>query len=195
MRLGLFSRRRPDKHKRHPSRARLVLAFGKFKRDQKGVTAIEFAAVGIPFFMLLFGLIEFGLAFFVNQALDHATLQSARLIRTGQAKSFSKEEFQTDLCEKLSVLCVNSRITIDARAFDTFSALANKNSLPPLVDNDGKSTGTEMFTAGKPSSIMVVRVLYRWPMFTSFTRTDSGDTGNMERLLYSTVVFRNEPYI
>ncbi|MBD8892329.1 TadE/TadG family type IV pilus assembly protein [Roseibium litorale] len=176
-------------------RAGLIRLFRGFKRDQRGVTAIEFAAVGIPFFMLLFGLIEFGLAFFVNQALDHATFESSRLLRTGQARNFSKDQFATDLCENLSVLCVATRIEIDVRSFEDFAALADPDSLPDMTDASGKSTGTSSYTPGKASSIMVVRVLYRWPMFTSFTRMDAGDTGNMERLLYSTAVFRNEPYI
>ncbi|SHL36693.1 TadE/TadG family type IV pilus assembly protein [Roseibium suaedae] len=167
----------------------------RLKRDKRGVTAIEFAAVSIPFFMLLFGLIEFGLAFFVNQVLDHATLESSRLLRTGQARNFTKEQFKTDLCENLSIFCVASRLEIDVRAFNDFASLADSNNLPSMTDADGKTAGTNSYTSGSASSIMVVRVLYRWPMFTSFTRMDAGDTSNMERLIYSTAVFRNEPYV
>jgi Flp pilus assembly protein TadG len=49
------------------------------RRDQRGTTTVEFAIVGGVFFMLLFGVIEFGRALFVANALDESTRRGARL--------------------------------------------------------------------------------------------------------------------
>ncbi len=39
---------------------------GRYRRDSKGATAIEFAFVALPFFALLFAIIETALVFFAG---------------------------------------------------------------------------------------------------------------------------------
>jgi Flp pilus assembly protein TadG len=46
---------------------------------QHGVTTVEFAIVGAVFFMVLFGVIEFGRALFVANALSESTRRGARV--------------------------------------------------------------------------------------------------------------------
>lgn len=48
-------------------------------RQQTGTTTVEFAIVAAVMFMLLFGVIEFGRALFVANALDEGTRRGARL--------------------------------------------------------------------------------------------------------------------
>src|SRR5688500_14359884 len=45
---------------------------------QQGLTTVEFAIVGAVFFMVLFGVIEFGRALFVANALVESTRRGAR---------------------------------------------------------------------------------------------------------------------
>lgn len=164
---------------------------GAFRRDREGTTAIEFAIVAMPFLALIFAILEFGLAFFVNRVLDNAVFESARLIKTGQAKQFSETQFKDAVCERLTdFLCNEDRLDIDVRAFSSFAAI----SLPELTDEDGNFNDNSSYTASSGGQIVVVRVIYRWPMFTSLLQTSAGDTGNMERLLTSAAVFRNEPF-
>jgi hypothetical protein len=49
------------------------------RRDQAGATTLEFAIVAAVMFMLLFGVIEFGRALFVANALDEGTRRGARM--------------------------------------------------------------------------------------------------------------------
>jgi len=49
------------------------------RRHQRGVTSVEFAIVGAVFFMLLFGVIEFGRALFVANGLVESTRRGARV--------------------------------------------------------------------------------------------------------------------
>lgn len=48
-------------------------------RGQTGATTVEFAIVAAVMFMLLFGVIEFGRAMFVANALDEGTRRGARM--------------------------------------------------------------------------------------------------------------------
>ncbi|MGJ0484882.1 MAG: TadE/TadG family type IV pilus assembly protein [Methylomicrobium sp.] len=48
-------------------------------KDQRGAAMVEFAIIGLLFFMMLFGIIEFGRAFFTYNALLEATRRGARV--------------------------------------------------------------------------------------------------------------------
>jgi Flp pilus assembly protein TadG len=49
------------------------------RSSQTGVTTVEFAIVGVVFFIVLFGVIEFGRALFVVNTLTEATERGARM--------------------------------------------------------------------------------------------------------------------
>ena len=55
-------------------------------KNQKGATAIEFAFVALPFFMLMIGILELGMYYASATVMEGATVQAARIIRTGQAQ-------------------------------------------------------------------------------------------------------------
>ena len=50
----------------------------KKSRDQRGATTVEFAIVAMLFFLLLFGIIDFGLLFFNQQVITNAAREGAR---------------------------------------------------------------------------------------------------------------------
>ncbi|WP_417768461.1 TadE/TadG family type IV pilus assembly protein [Stappia sp.] len=161
-------------------------------RNKEGTTAIEFGFVAIPFLMLLFGTIEIGLAFFADQVLSNAVLDAARTIRTGQAhaKGFDAGKFKESMLERLSGFPISSdRLTIDVERIDNFASYASK----PVIE-DGEVTTDIGYNHGEAGEIIVVRALYRWPMFTSMMKTNYGDLASGDRLLVATAVFRNEPF-
>ncbi len=49
------------------------------KYRQQGLSTVEFAIVAVVLFMMIFGVIEVGRAFFVASALDEATRRGARM--------------------------------------------------------------------------------------------------------------------
>lgn len=162
-------------------------------RDERGVTAIEFALVALPFFTLLFGIVEIGLAHTANRMLDNAVVEAARLIRTGQAQSgnISEGAFKTRLCGYMPpFMCNESRILVEVESIDDF---ADASSTDDLYDDEGNLRDDLDYDIGGASEIVVVNVIYKWPMLTSVLRFDNADHGN-ERHLTSTMVFRNEPW-
>jgi Flp pilus assembly protein TadG len=68
------------------------------KRQQNGVTTLEFAIVGLLLFVILFAVIEFGRALFVMNTLTEATRRGARLAAVcpvGDPKPASAAVFDT----------------------------------------------------------------------------------------------------
>lgn len=161
--------------------------------DREGITAIEFSMIALPFFVLSFGIIEVGLSHFVNRMVDNAVISASRLIRTGQAdqSGISADEFKTQICGFMpDFMCSTERIYVEVTAVDTF---ADANSTDSLYDDDGNLRDAFGFDVGDAGGIVVVNVIYKWPMMTSALQLDHADHGN-ERHLTSTMVFRNEPY-
>ncbi|MEM6497761.1 MAG: TadE/TadG family type IV pilus assembly protein [Pseudomonadota bacterium] len=72
----------------------------RYRQNNDGSMAIEFAAVVIPFLMLLMGTVVVGLYFFVTFSLEHAVEQASRQIRTGQAQlaGMTKDQFKANVC-------------------------------------------------------------------------------------------------
>lgn len=162
-------------------------------KDRSGVTAIEFAFVAPPFFLLAFGIIEIGVAHLVNRMVDNAVVEAARLIRTGQAHtgSISAAGFKTEICGFMpSFMCNEDRITVEVESIEDFSSAQSTDS---LYDDEGELREDTGYDIGEASEIVVVNVIYKWPMMSSVLKFDNGDHGN-ERHLTSTMVFRNEPW-
>lgn len=167
------------------------------RRGREGAAAVEFALVALPFFLLIFAILEIAVVLTVSALLESATMNSGRLVRTGQvSETMTQAEFKAEICERMLVFssqCMG-RLYLDVRPVNTFSN--------PLVPNpigkngQGQTVFDEeqtSFQPGQPRDLMVVRVWYRQPTMTPFLNQAmsrlSGDT-----LLHATSAFRNEPY-
>lgn len=171
---------------------RLVIRFG---RKDDGAAAVEFALVAIPFFAIMFAIIELAFVFWAGQVLETAVNNASRLIMTGQAQkqNFDKAKFKEELCSRvLGLFNCNAGMIIDVR---TSGAFASANLGKPTYKGNGQvdDTGFQYQTGG-PGDIVVVRVMYEWPLIMRTFGLDLADTPSGKRLLMSTVAFRNEPY-
>ena len=167
-----------------------------FSESEDGASAVEFALVATPFFLLLFGIIEIGLLFFGQQLLDHGVGQSARLIRTGQAQmgGFDEARFREDICSQIKVLfsCNGDDLKIDVRTYDSFDDVNLNNTIDEdtgqIVDDDFG------YQPGAGGDIVVVRVLYAWPVITPSFGMGHGQLADGKRLVAVSNTFRNEPF-
>ena len=55
----------------------------RLRRHQEGATAVEFAIVGFMFFMLMFGIIEYGMIMLTKVAIESAVMQVSRATSLG----------------------------------------------------------------------------------------------------------------
>jgi Flp pilus assembly protein TadG len=171
---------------------RLVVRFG---RKNEGAAAVEFAIVVVPFFALLFAIIELAFVFWAGQVLETAVHDTSRLIMTGQAQKqgFSQAKFKEELCNRvLGLFSCSSGMMIDVRTSGTFSS-ANLGKPTFKADGTIDDSGFQ-YQQGGPGDIVVVRVMYEWPLILRTFGLDLADTPGGRRLLMSAVAFRNEPY-
>jgi Flp pilus assembly protein TadG len=172
--------------------ARRVLA--RLARRQDGAAAIEFGLVAAPFLGLLFAIIETCFIFFAGQTLENATSDAARLILTGQAQTqgFSQTQFKQSVCSRIFAMfdCAN-KLKIDVRTAANFGS----TDLGKPIDSNGNLNTNFMYSPGTAGEIVVVRIMYEWPVYVSLLGLNLSDMAGNKRLLMGTAAFRNEPYI
>jgi Flp pilus assembly protein TadG len=180
--------------RRAVGRVIVCAAARRFIRQQDGATAVEFAMVAAPFLAMVFAIIETALVFFAGQALETAGADSARLIMTGQAQTlgYDQAKFKQAVCAKIYGLfdCTNG-LYVDVQNYTTFSSI---NTAKPVDGNGNLQTNSFGYQPGGPGSIVVVRLMYQWPVYVSLLGLNLADSAGSKRLLMSTVAFRNEPY-
>ena len=165
-----------------------------FFADHKGATAVEFALIAPVFFALLIGIIQTFLVFFASQMLETVVTQSSRQILTGQvqAASMTQSQFATLVCDQVVALFNCNNLMIDVEAYSAFSG-AN-TSMPTLTFNaGGQVTNTWEFDPGTPGQIVVVRVMYQWPVFGGPLGFSLSNLANGNRLIMALAAFQNEP--
>lgn len=168
----------------------------RFRRARRGSAALEFAIVVLPFFLLTIGLAEIAMIGFAQTSLDSAVSETARQIRTGRAQmgGLDKEDIQAMLCSEINtfmVLTCEGNLFIDVNRFDSFVEAGN-DDVTPIEDDEFQPP--DRYNPGQPSDIVVVRAYYRWEIMTPLFEPVFSNVAGGERILFSTMMFRNEPY-
>jgi Flp pilus assembly protein TadG len=170
----------------------------RFAQAERGSVAIEFGLIVLPFFTLMFALIELGMVLLAFSSMETATDIAARRIRTGefqQAIGHSSTDFKNLVCGRMTWLhsqCT-SNLYVDVRTYNDFATLAA--SQPKPAATFGNNAGA-CFTAGNPTDIVLVRVYFKWQLLTPFLdhMFENMGTGSGYRLMSVATAFRNEPY-
>jgi len=71
---------------------------------------------------------------------------------------------------------------------------ASVNLSKPIDANGNLNTANFGYEPGGPGDIVVVRLMYQWPVYVSLLGLNLSDMSGNKRLLMTTVAFRNEPY-
>lgn len=84
----------------------------KFRRDQRGASALEFALVALPFLLLVIGTIEYGRFLWTRQALQSLAISTARCMGVLQdacavSGSYNSARTTTYLLSQASALGVS----------------------------------------------------------------------------------------
>ena len=178
---------------RRTSRVSFAKALRDINSNRRGSAAVEFAMIAAPFFMMLFAIVETGLMFFAQQALETATQDAARLILTGQAQtaSYTQTQFKTAVCNNLASFfdCTNG-IYVNVSNYANFGAVAP--STP--IDGSGNFVNSFSYSPGGSGVITLVQTYYMWPLFVTRLGYNIANVNGHYRLLVATVAFRNEPY-
>jgi Flp pilus assembly protein TadG len=170
--------------------------FKRFKRDEKGAAAIEFALVALPFFAILFATFEIAMIYWAQGVLTEAVEPQARRGMTGELQkggSLSVQNLRDAICPKVNSMMDCNKLIIDVRTLPSFTQQANSS----LLGSSGEIIPTE-FDFGKRGDIVMVRVGYPWQVIFPFSlEITSFNVANMRdgaHLLQVTSVIRNEKF-
>lgn len=151
--------------------------------------------MALPFFVLLFGILEIGLMLLVDALLETAASDTSRQIRTGQAQTrqLKPEDIKARLCANMSLFSGDcpKRAHIDIRVLDNF---ASKPDVDPMESGEFDPDELE-YQPGAPGERVLVRVWYDHTIYTPFIAQAVSRTGDGRVMLTTALAFRNEPYL
>lgn len=159
-------------------------------RKEEGSTAVEFAIVGIPFILMLIGIIEISLMLVTGALLQDATSEASRLIRTGQAQQSAggpEDVFVTELCRVAGVFLNCENIQYEVVTLP--GGFSEAETTPPIYDQNGDLV-PRGFDAGGADDVVLIRTTYRYPLVTPMF----GALMGQNRLMTTTIVLQTEPY-
>jgi len=165
--------------------------------DTSGAAAVEFALVALPFILLVFLALQTVLVFMFSEALQTATIQTSRMIMTGQSASDTQSQFQNAVCANLPSMFNCSGVMVDVQSVsggdvNGFSTLNTAPLVPAYSNTTGKVTNSWSFQQGQPGDVVIVRVMYDWPVLGGIFGFANQPNGTY--LMVGTAVFENEPY-
>ena len=176
-------------------RMTVAQALRAVRRERRGETAIEFAMIAPIFFLVLFATAEIAAFSLLQTNMDLAAADASRRIRTGEVQrdGITAGQLKQDVCDDLRrwmpVDC-DTRLLIDVDRSNRFGGLAGGS---PLVGGN-LDTGQIGYQPGDQNDIVLVRLYYRWEVYTPFFKMLFGNMATGERLLASALMFRNEPF-
>ena len=162
-------------------------------RDCSGATIIEFAIVAPPFFALIIAILATSLLFFAQQALETTGESAARLITTGQAQQngWTASQYKDQVCKQLLPFLNCSKLMVSV---ETAASFNSANTPPPSITYDSSGKPILPYKPGGAGDIVIVRMMYLWPLPTGPLGFNLNNQPGNNRLLVVTSVAQTEPY-
>ncbi|ACE89240.1 MULTISPECIES: TadE/TadG family type IV pilus assembly protein [Rhizobium] len=199
-------------------RAFAPFRFSQFRaaaRSRDGAAAIEFALLAIPYFVVIFAILETFIAFAAEELVSNAVDTMSRRMRTGQitynlgrTTDMTQTQFRQAFCDEISILISCSateastpnKLYLDVQTFATFSAIPT--TIPKLSTDrySDLNTAAIKYSPGGAGTINMLRAYYRWEIITDLVRpyitTIRPSDGSMPTtyLIIATAAFQNEQY-
>jgi Flp pilus assembly protein TadG len=188
----------------------------QLNENESGAAAIEFAVVSGAFFMLMFGIIEYGMIMLTQIAIESATNQVGRSASLGNVSPGCADR----VCSIRAIVTEKTASLVDPQSINVSSTVVSSptTATPPIADicldnpatpypptggcrvfqnNDGiagyqqrgsLSTGT----IGGAGEVVEIRVTYLWPVLFPIFRSSFGTNGVLT--ISSSTVVKNEPF-
>ena len=111
-----------------------------FARDKSGAAAIEFGILALPFFLIVFAIIETSLVFMAETSMDNAVRRVGRSVRVGDFAPSSEGELRQHICSETVGLFVCEKFKVSGANDAVNLALAKD----------------ECYTKGDAKGVMIV---------------------------------------
>lgn len=133
---------------------------------------------------------------FAQQALQTAAVAAGRLILTGQVQNanLTQSQFQTnDVCPLLAAMFTCSKLYVNVQTYNNFSSASTAS--PTLTYNgSGTVSNTWAYNLGSPGQVMVLQLVYQWPIISGPFGSVVPSLGNGYAEMMGITAFRVEPY-
>lgn len=185
-------------------------------RSRDGSAAIEFALLAIPYFIIIFAILETFIAFAAEQLVSNAVDTMSRQMRTGQITFVdpsrtgykTQTQFRQAFCDEISIIirCSQTEAATQDKLYLDVRSFANFASIPTTIPRVSADKYSDLkisdfkFTPGGPGSINMVRAYYRWSIIVDLVRPyvtglrPVGSSMPSEYLIVATAAFQNEQY-
>ncbi len=170
----------------------------RFGRTRGGTALVEFAFIAPPFLATLIGILEVTLFLFAQQVLQNGAVEAGRLFMTGQAQGSlnlaTASALRTQICPIVQALfsCSNS-LMVNVQSYADYSG-ANASQPALTFDGSGNVTNAWSYNSGTPGQIMVVQLIYQWPIVSGPLGYVLSSLGNGHTEMMGVSAFRVEPY-
>ena len=167
----------------------------RFAVARKGATAVEFALIAPAFLATLIAIFETTLFLFAQANLQQAAVTAGRLFMTGQGQNngTTQSQFTTAICPMIQAMFSCNKLMVNVQAYASFGAASA--SAPTLTFNSqGQVTNSWSYTPGTPGQVMVVQLIYQWPIVSGPFGYVLSNLGNGTTQMMGVTAFRVEPY-
>jgi Flp pilus assembly protein TadG len=180
-----------------------LLAQGRrFARDEKGVTLIEFGILALPFFTIIFAILQTAVVFLGAQVFDSALEDATRMVRTGQAQnaSWTSDDLRNYMCDYTFGLIDCSKIFISVNTIDDFDDVTftepvmKCTTTPPKPEVCKWTPDPAPYAPGIGKTVVEVSAYYRFPLVVVLPYFNLKNQTDNYRLISAVRVFRNEPF-
>jgi Flp pilus assembly protein TadG len=167
----------------------------RFCAARNGATAVEFALIAPAFLATLFAVLESTLFLFAQANLQDAAAQAGRLFMTGQAQNAgtTESQFENEICPMISALFTCSKLMVNVSAYTSFST-ASATAPTLTFSSGGAVTNSWSYTSGTPGQVMVVQLIYQWPIVSGPFGYVLPNISNGTTEMMGVTAFRVEPY-
>ncbi len=180
---------------------RLGLRLGKtvarFAKERDGATVVEFALIAVPFFLIVMAIVQTAVVFMAQQQLETVTEEASRLVLTNQTSGMSATNFGQKVCAVpgATIMFSCSKFMVNVQNYGGGTSFSSAVTSAPKItfDKNGNVTNTWTFNPGGVGDIVVVQIMYQWPILLKPFGFNLSNLSNGNRLLLATAVFRNEP--
>ncbi len=174
---------------------RFATSISRFCRARRGATAVEFALIAPAFLATLIAVLEVTIFLFAQQALQTAAVEAGRLFMTGQAQNsgMTQSQFVNAACPNIQALFNCNSLMVDVQSYSAFSA-ANASAPTLTYGTQGQVTNNWSFNPGSPGDVVVVRLIYQWPVVGGPLGFALSNLANGSAEMMGVTAFRVEPY-
>lgn len=153
--------------------------------------------IALPFFLLLFAILETAMMLWTSEVLEEAVTNASRTLLTGDSHTryastdaaVNTKAFRDDICNYAPAFIECGKLKIDVRSYASFAGAAGGAPSGGTLDTSGFGYNQPL-----PGQIVVVRGALEFsPIFTKWSSAFA-ELGGGKFALLGSAAFRTEPY-